>query len=333
MSSVRATLPSSPARQRILDAADFGRVALLMGGDSAERDISLLTGKAVVDALLSRGVQVEPVDAAGSDLAKKLLQGGYDRVFNALHGPGGEDGVVAGLLRLLELPCTGSGHAALALSMDKHFSKLAFAFAGIPTPAWRLARSLPEAHASSRELGLPVGLKPNNQGSSLGISRVDLPSEIDAAYRDAVRYGSEVIVESWIEGGEYTASMLQGEMLPVVRIVPPEGDFYDFHTKYESAGTRYLCPCGLAPDREAEINRQAQAAIRELRVSGWARVDLMLDSRQDLWVLEVNTVPGMTAHSLVPMAAAEAGVSFGELCWRILETSFNCDSSNPGEAQ
>ncbi len=324
---------TAPARQRILDAADFGRVALLMGGDSAEREVSLLTGKAVVDALLSRGVQVEPVDAGGRGLAERLLQGGYDRVFNALHGPGGEDGVVAGLLRLLELPCTGSGHAALALSMDKHFSKLAFAFAGIPTPAWRLARSLPEAHASLRELGLPVGLKPNNQGSSLGISRVDLPAELDAAYLDALRYGSEVIVESWIEGGEYTASMLQGEMLPVVRIVPPEGGFYDFHTKYESAGTRYLCPCGLAPDREAEINRQAQAAIRELRVSGWARVDLMLDSRQDLWVLEVNTVPGMTSHSLVPMAAAEAGISFGELCWRILETSFDRDASRPGQSQ
>ncbi len=324
---------TAPARHQVLDAADFGRVALLLGGDSAEREISLLTGKAVVDALLSKGVQVEPVDAIGRGLAERLLQGGYDRVFNALHGAGGEDGVVSGLLQVLDLPCTGSSHAALTLSMDKHFSKLAFAFSGIPTPAWRLARSLPEARASSRELGLPVGLKPNNQGSSLGISRVDLPVELDAAYRDAARYGSEVIVESWIEGGEYTASMLQGEMLPLVQIVPPEGDFYDFHTKYESASTRYLCPCGLAPDREAEINRHAQAAIRELRVSGWARVDLMLDSRRDLWVLEVNTVPGMTSHSLVPMAAAEAGISFGELCWRVLETSFDRDSSSSGEAQ
>lgn len=324
---------TAPERHEIADAADFGRVALLLGGDSAEREVSLLTGNAVGDALLSRGVQVERVDASGRDLAERLIAGGYDRVFNALHGPGGEDGVVAGLLQVLDLPCTGSSHAALALSMDKHFSKLAFAFAGIPTPAWRLARSLPEARASRRELGAPVGLKPNSQGSSLGVSRVNLPAELDAAYLAAAQYGSEVIVESWIEGGEYTASMLQGEMLPVVQIVPPAGEFYDFHTKYESAGARYLCPCGLAPDREAEINRQAEAAIRELRVSGWARVDLMLDSQQDLWVLEVNTVPGMTSHSLVPMAAAEAGISFGELCWRVLETSFDRDLPAPGAAQ
>lgn len=324
---------SAPARHEIADAAGFGRVALLLGGDSAEREISLLTGKAVIDALLSRGVQVEPVDASGRDLAERLLRGGYDRVFNALHGPGGEDGVVSGLLQVLDLPCTGSGHAALALSMDKHFSKLAFASAGLSTPGWRMARSLPQARESARGLGFPVGLKPNNQGSSLGVSRVDSAGEIDAAYRKALRYGSEVIVESWIEGGEYTASMLQGEMLPVVRILPPAGGFYDFHTKYESASTRYLCPCGLDPHQEAEISRQAEAAIRELRVSGWARVDLMLDSRQALWVLEVNTVPGMTSHSLVPMAAAAAGISFEELCWRVLETSFDEDPGRPGAAQ
>ena len=324
---------TAAARHEIAHAADFGRVGLLLGGDSPEREVSLLTGKAVIKALLSRSVEVEPVDACGRDLAERLLRGGYDRVFNALHGPGGEDGVVCGLLQVLDLPCTGSGHAALALSMDKHFSKLAFAYAGIPTPDWRMASSLSEARESMRELGLPVALKPNNQGSSLGISRVDSAAELDGAYRDALRYGGDVIVESWIEGEEYTASMLQGEMLPVVQILPPQGEFYDFHTKYESANTRYLCPCGLDPDQEAEINRQAAAAIRALRVSGWARVDLMLDSRQGLWVLEVNTVPGMTSHSLVPMAAAQADISFEELCWRILETSFEHGSASPGAAQ
>ena len=324
---------TAATRHEIAHAADFGRVGLLLGGDSPEREVSLLTGKAVIKALLSRSVEVEPVDACGRDLAERLLRGGYDRVFNALHGPGGEDGVVCGLLQVLDLPCTGSGHAALALSMDKHFSKLAFAYAGIPTPDWRMASSLSEARESMRELGLPVALKPNNQGSSLGISRVDSAAELDGAYRDALRYGGDVIVESWIEGEEYTASMLQGEMLPVVQILPPQGEFYDFHTKYESANTRYLCPCGLDPDQEAEINRQAAAAIRALRVSGWARVDLMLDSRQGLWVLEVNTVPGMTSHSLVPMAAAQADISFEELCWRILETSFEHGSASPGAAQ
>ena len=324
---------TAAARHEIAHAADFGRVGVLLGGDSPEREVSLLTGKAVIEALLSGSVEVEPVDACGRDLAERLLRGGYDRVFNALHGPGGEDGVVCGLLQVLDLPCTGSGHAALALSMDKHFSKLAFASAGIPTPDWRMTRSLSEARESVRELGLPVALKPNNQGSSLGVSRVDSTAELDGAYRDALRYGGDVIVESWIEGEEYTASMLQGEMLPVVQILPPQGEFYDFHTKYESANTRYLCPCGLAPDQEAEINRQAAAAIRELRVSGWARVDLMLDSRQGLWVLEVNTVPGMTSHSLVPMAAAQADISFEELCWRILETSFVHGSASPGAAQ
>lgn len=321
---------SAPLRHEIRHAGEFGRVALLLGGDSAEREISLLTGKAVLDALRSRGVEAEPVDLSGRNMAERLLRGGYDRVFNALHGPGGEDGVVAGLLKVLGLPCSGSGHAAMALSMDKHLSKLAFASAGIPTPGWRMARSPAEARESARNLGFPLSVKPNSQGSSLGVSRVAGPDEVDAAYRTASQFGSEVIVESWIEGREYTASMLQGEMLPVVQILPPQGEFYDFHTKYESANTRYLCPCGLASDREAEIKRQAGSAIRELRVSGWARVDLMFDARESLWVLEVNTIPGMTSHSLVPMAAAEAGISFAELCWRVLETSFDDESRPPG---
>ena len=324
---------SGPGRHEIREAADFGRVALLLGGDSDEREISLLTGRAVFEALVSRGVEVEPVDASGRELAASLLEGGYDRVFNALHGPGGEDGVVAGLLSVLHLPCTGSGHTALALSMDKHISKLAFASAGIPTPEWQMVRNPAEAREAARSLGYPLSVKPNRQGSSLGVSRVDEAGEVDAAYHGAARYGREVIVETWIEGGEYTASLLQGEMLPVVRILPPEGEFYDFHTKYESESTRYLCPSGLDAAGEAEINRHAESAIRELRVSGWARVDLMLDARQDPWVLEVNSVPGMTSHSLVPMAAAEAGISFRELCWRVLETSFDAGAARPGAAQ
>ena len=321
---------SAPQRCKVRHASEFGRVALLMGGDSPEREISLVTGKAVLEALRSRGVEVEPVDRSGRELAEHLLHGGYDRAFNALHGPGGEDGVVAALLQTLGLPCSGSGQAALSLSMDKHWSKTMFASAGIPTPPWRLACSASEARAAARDLGLPLSVKPNSQGSSLGVSRVDRFSAVEAAYRSASQFGSEVLVESWIEGGEYTASMLQGEMLPVVRIVPPEGEFYDFRTKYESASTGYHCPCGLPPEQEAAINRHAESAIGALRVSGWARVDLMIDASQAPWVLEVNTVPGMTSHSLVPMAAAEAGIAFDELCWRVLETSFNSATLSPG---
>ena len=314
----------SPAlRHEIRHADDFGRVALLLGGDSAEREISLQSGAAVLEALRSRGVEVEPVDASRANLVRRLAQGGYDRVFNILHGPGGEDGVIAGLLKLLDLPCTGSGHAALALSMDKHFSKLAFAAAGIPTPGWRQVRGLEAVGDASRELGFPLSVKPNNQGSSLGVTRVDESAQLEAAYRLASRYGGGVVAESWIDGTEYTAAMLQGRMLPVVGILPPDGEFYDFHTKYLSSGTRYLCPSGLDPDQDAEIQRLAAAAIRELRVSGWARVDFILDRRGALWLLEVNTVPGMTSHSLVPIAAAQAGIDLDELCWRVLETSFD----------
>ncbi|MCY3987489.1 MAG: D-alanine--D-alanine ligase [Gammaproteobacteria bacterium] len=321
---------SGPLRHEIASAAEFGRVALLLGGDSAEREISVLTGEAVLGALRARGVDVEPVDASGAALIEALRDGGYDRVFNALHGPGGEDGVVAGLLEILGLPYTGSGQSALAVSMDKHVSKRVFAHAGLPTPEWRMVRDVPDAERSANDLGYPVGFKPNNQGSSIGISRVEESSEVSAAFRLAARYDDNVMVEAWIEGAEYTASMLQGEMLPVIRIVPPDAKFYDFHTKYESEETRYVCPSGLDSNQEAEVNRMAELAIRELNVSGWARVDLMCDDSQAFSVLEVNTVPGMTSHSLVPMAAAQANISFDELCWRILETSFDRRSGGGG---
>lgn len=322
---------SARLRHQVGSAGEFGRVALLFGGNAAEREISLLSGHAVLNALQARGIDVEPLDAIGADLVEVLSGGRYDRVFNALHGPGGEDGVIAGLLEVLELPYTGSGRAALTVSMDKHVSKLAFGYAQIPTPPWRMARNLREAGESASHLGYPVCLKPNNQGSSIGISRVDQASELAHAYRRAARYGECVMIESWVAGSEYTASMLQGEMLPVVRIVPPEGRYYDFHTKYESEETRYLCPSGLDSESEAEINRLAEAAIRELKVSGWARVDLLLDSRKAPWVLEVNGVPGLTSHSLVPMAAAQAGISFEQLCWRILETSFDAGAVAGGD--
>ena len=324
---------SALGRYEITAPGDFGRVALLLGGDAPEREISLITGQAVFKALQVRGVGVETIDAWGAGLVEALLEGGYDRVFNALHGPGGEDGVVAGLLEILGLPYTGSGQTPLAVSMDKHVSKLAFAHAGVPTPGWRMVSSVAEAEEAAGTLGYPVGLKPNNQGSSLGISRVDDRPAVSAAFQLAAQYGEAVMVESWIEGAEYTASMLQGEMLPVVRILPPDGEFYDFHTKYESGETRYLCPSGLSRGGEEEVNRLAEGAISELHISGWARVDLLQDTRGACWVLEVNTVPGLTSHSLVPMAAAQADISFEELCWRILETSFDRHDRRQGAVQ
>ena len=321
---------SGPERVQAFGATDFGRVALLMGGDSAEREISLLTGEAVLNALRARDVQAEPVDACGAELIEALQTGNYNRAFNALHGPGGEDGVVAGLLETLGLPYTGSRQSALAVSMDKHLSKRVFSHAGLPTPDWRMVRELPEAKQAAGKLGFPVGLKPNNQGSSVGISRVDELSGVAAAFESAARFGESVMVEAWIEGTEYTAGMLQGQMLPVIRIEPPGEQFYDYRIKYESEETRYFCPCGLDPEQEADIQRIAATAIRELGVSGWGRADLMLDESRRPWVLEVNTVPGMTSHSLVPMAAAQVGISFEELCWRVLETSFGRSGERGG---
>jgi D-alanine-D-alanine ligase len=304
---------------RIDDAAEFGRVAVLMGGTSAEREISLLTGRAVLDALHRRGVDAVAVDPA-EGLAPQLQAGAFDRAWIALHGRGGEDGTVQGLLQLMGLPFTGSGVLGCALAMDKLRTKRLFAGCGLPTPDCVELRGAADFAAVGERLGYPVMVKPADEGSSIGLTRVDDAAALPAAYETAAACDCAVFAEQWVTGGEYTAAVLHDAVLPLIRIDAGQG-FYDYQAKYFSEATRYICPCGLAPEVETACARLALEAFRAVGASGWGRVDFMLDDRGDPLLLEVNTVPGMTSHSLVPMAAAQAGVDFEELVWRILETS------------
>jgi D-alanine-D-alanine ligase len=303
-------------------AASFGRVAVLMGGSAAEREVSLKSGKAVLEALMSRGVEAEGFDV-GRDMIAPLLQDsrGFDRVFNIIHGRGGEDGVLQGALETLGLPYTGSGVLASALSMDKLRTKLCWMGAGLPTPRWMLLKTEADLERCRDELGFPVIIKPAQEGSSIGMSRADNFVDLKEAWRAASLYNCDVFAETWITGTEYTAGILEEMPLPLIRLETPHV-FYDFDAKYRAETTQYHCPCGLPPGAEEEIQSLAQRACQIVGVLGWARVDLMIDAAGKPWLIEVNTVPGMTDHSLVPMAAREAGISFDELVWRILETSF-----------
>lgn len=303
-------------------AASFGRVAVLMGGSAAEREVSLKSGKAVLDALISRGVDAEGFDV-GADMIAPLLEDsrGFDRVFNIIHGRGGEDGVLQGALETLRLPYTGSGVLASALSMDKLRTKLCWMGAGLPTPRWMLLSSEADLERCRDELGFPVIIKPAQEGSSIGMSRADNFVDLKEAWRAASLYNCDVFAETWITGTEYTAGILDERPLPLIRLETPHV-FYDFDAKYRAETTQYHCPCGLPPKTEEAIQSLAQKACQIVGVQGWARVDLMIDAAGQPWLIEVNTVPGMTDHSLVPMAAREAGISFDALVWRILETSF-----------
>ncbi|MEM9209799.1 MAG: D-alanine--D-alanine ligase [Pseudomonadota bacterium] len=313
------TIGSSLQSSRVLTPDTFGRVAVLLGGSSSEREVSLSTGKAVLEALRSRDVDAHAWDPAESSLAD-FAAAGFDRVWNALHGPGGEDGVVQGALEWLGVPYTGSGVLASALAMDKVRSKRLFSQADIPTPAYRIVGTANEARAAADELGFPLVFKPSGQGSSIGMSKVFDSGEIDAAVREAAQYGPTIIVESCVVGAEVTVAILQGAALPSVQIETPRV-FYDYRAKYESERTTYTCPGSDDPDTEAGYAELALRAFNELGCSGWGRVDFMHAKDSDPQVLEVNTVPGMTGHSLVPRAAEAAGIGFAELCWRILETS------------
>ena len=301
-------------------AADFGRVAVLMGGHSAERKISLQSGAAVLQALQDAGIDAHGLDAADENLVRELAGGGYARAFIALHGRGGEDGVIQGLLEFLGLPYTGSRVLGSALAMDKLRTKQVWESAGIPTPGLTLLRSVADVEALRQVLQYPVIIKPAHEGSSIGISKVDTAGKLGAAWRLARRYDDEVFAEQWIEGGEYTAGILATEVLPLIRLETPN-TFYDYAAKYEADTTRYLLPCGLEDARESVLQAQSLAAFQAVGASGWGRVDFMLDAAGLPWFIEVNTVPGLTDHSLVPMAARAAGMDFTQLVCRILETT------------
>ena len=303
---------------RTTDPNAFGRVAVLLGGTSAEREVSLDSGRNVLEALLSRGVQAFAVDGIPA-LVDAVRNGGVDRVFNILHGNkgGGEDGVLQGLLDALGVPYTGPGVLGSALTMDKIRTKQVWMAEGLPTP--RFVRLAPGADlaAAARTLGLPVFVKPSSEGSSVGVFRILAETDLAAAAEFAVGYAGELLMEQMVQGDEFTVGIVGDVVLPSIRIVPA-GDWYDYHAKYIAEDTQYLCP-GLEGADEAEIRQLALAAFRSAGCTGWGRVDVMRDRVHGFQLIEVNTAPGMTSHSLVPKAAGVAGVGFAELCWSILE--------------
>jgi D-alanine-D-alanine ligase len=309
---------------RIANPADFGRVAVVMGGSSAEREVSLDSGRNVLAALQARGVDAHAIDGIPA-LLDALRAGHFARVFNILHGQhgGGEDGVLQGALESLNVPYTGSGVLGSALSMDKTRSKRVWQSLGLPTPKFVALPHGADAaavHAAARAIGFPLIVKPACEGSSVGVTRVFEEAQLDSAVELAAKYPGDLLMETLIEGDELTVAILGREVLPSIHIVP-KGAFYDYNAKYIAEDTQYLCP-GLQGDAENELRALALAAFDALGCAGWGRVDVMRDRQGRNWLLEVNTAPGMTSHSLVPKAAAQAGIDYQALCWRVLETSF-----------
>lgn len=307
--------------KKITDAKEFGKVAVLMGGTAAEREVSLRSGAAVLAALQAQGVDAHGIDFTGGESLMQLLKSGFDRVFIALHGRGGEDGQLQGALQTIAMPYTGSGVLGSALGMDKLRCKQLWHGAGLPTPKFLRVSENSDFNAVVHELGLPLMVKPAHEGSSIGMSKVTDPAQLASAVRQAADRDDVVLVESWVTGREYTVAILNGVALPPIRLETPN-DFYDYEAKYQTNTTRYHCPCGLSAVDEARLQQLALQAFTLAGTSGWGRVDVMEDQRGNFWLLEVNTVPGMTDHSLVPMAAKAAGLSFDALVWQILETSF-----------
>lgn len=308
-------------QRRITQAEEFGKVAVLMGGSAAERAVSLKSGQAVYQALKHSGVNVTDCDVTES-VVEVLSEQAYDRVFNIIHGRGGEDGVLQGVLESLGIPYTGSGVMASALSMDKHRTKLCWLGAGLHTPAWHLITDEGEIDQCIAQLQFPMIVKPAQEGSSLGMSKADNKEELVAAWRQAATFNCQVFAEAWVQGDEYTVGVLNGTALPAIRLHTPNS-FYDYDAKYCAETTQYHCPSGLPATREQQLQDLALDACNVVGVSGWARVDVFIDRQGESQLIEVNTVPGMTDHSLVPMAAKAAGMDFNELVWRILETSLS----------
>lgn len=302
-----------------LDPKTFGRVAVLFGGKSAERAVSLKSGAAVLEALQSAGVDAFGIDV-GDDLLQRLAAEKIDRAFIVLHGRGGEDGSMQGLLECAGIPYTGSGILASALAMDKLRTKRVWLSLGLPTPNHAVLASEPDCRAAAAELGFPLIVKPAHEGSSIGMAKVADVEALIAAWKDASQYDSQVLVEQWIAGPEFTVAMLRGQVLPPIGLGTPHS-FYDYDAKYLANDTQYRIPCGLSADKEAELKALTARACEAVGTQGWARADVMQDANGQFWLLEVNTVPGMTDHSLVPMAARAAGLDFQQLVLAILADS------------
>lgn len=303
---------------------NLGKVAVLMGGSSAERDISIMSGTGVLKALQSRGVDAHAFDPAQRDLGE-LKREGFARCFIALHGRFGEDGTVQGALELLGIPYTGSGVMASAIAIDKVMTKRIWLAEGLPTPQWRKVGSAAATRAAFAELGAPMIVKPAREGSSIGLSKVTSLDECDAAYARAAKEDAQVLCEQFISGEEVTVPVLgsgaQARALPVIRIVAPGGN-YDYQNKYFTDDTRYLVPCGLPAGEEENIQALVLQAFQVLGCRGWARADVMIDaSTRQPYLLEINTAPGMTGHSLVPMSARAAGISYEDLCVLLLQNA------------
>lgn len=297
-----------------------GRVAVLMGGYSAEREISIKSGHAVTQALVRSGIDATELVWDG-DLNSQLAGCSPDRVFIALHGRGGEDGSVQGTFEVMEMPYTGSDVMGCALSMDKVRSKQVWESAGVPTPPFSVYARGGEAEKLSDAMRFPVMVKPAREGSSFGASRVGERSDLPSAIENALCYDDVVLIEKWITGAEYTLGIVAGDPLPIIKLETPH-EFYDFEAKYVADTTRYICPCGLSDSQIDRCTNLGLFAFESLGASGWGRVDFMLDEQGEPWFIELNTVPGMTDHSLVPMAAKAVGISFDELVVKILGTSF-----------
>jgi len=302
-----------------VDVTQFGKVAVLMGGLSAEREISLLSGSAVLAALKNKGVDAHGVDV-DENIVSELNAGDYQRAFIILHGRGGEDGTIQGLLELMNMPYTGSGVMASSLAMDKLKTKQIWQAMGMPTPAFYILDSEESCERALEILSLPLIIKPVLEGSSIGMSKVEIKDELIPAWEKAQRCGGTVIAESWIEGDEYTAAVLDDQILPMIKLKTTH-KFYDYDAKYEAQDTEYICPCGLSEQEELNFSELTKKAFNAVSASAWGRVDFMVYQNNKPWLIEVNTVPGMTSHSLVPMAAKQAGMSFDDLTLNILALS------------
>ena len=302
------------------DANDFGKVAVLYGGNSAERDVSLMSGQAVYTGLIEKNVDAHLIDLQSYDL-QNLGSEKFDRVWIALHGRGGEDGTLQGALEYLGIPYTGSGVLGSALCMDKLRSKQVFLSEKLPTPKWMLVDAQTTVDDLLMTLGLPLVIKPSNEGSSIGMSIVHESQELERAIQDALKLDASSIAEQYIDGKEITVSVLHDQVLPMIHIETPR-TFYDYEAKYFSDNTKYHCPASLSERLVTQLSEITLQAFKALNAYGWGRVDLMLDRNEQPYLLEINTLPGMTSHSLTPMSAAAVGINFADLVWKVLETSF-----------